>query len=305
MSALTLRPLGTGDLALVAQIQASAADYFHLERGQAPDQATAEAFFTERPPAVPAANHLHFAICLAGEPVGLIDLLLHYPAPGDAYLGLLLLRPDHRRGGLGQQVLRALRPLARARGATQMRVAVLAENAPGMAFWSAQGFETEAVLPGVDYGGKRHEVHRRIQPLIPAPDSPPAEIIRGYWRAMNSNDFDHAAQWLSEDIRVIWPQSREVIEGRAAFSALNDAYPAQGRWRFDLRDLISDGPRLVSVTEITDGATQARAITFHDLRGGRICRQVEYWPAPYPAPDWRAAWVRPMHIDEDQPPAKA
>lgn len=116
---------------------------------------------------------------------------------------------------------------------------------------------------------------------------------------MNGNDFASVARdYLAGDIRILWPQSREVIEGRAAFAALNAAYPATGCWRFHLRDLLSQGGRVCSVTEITDGTQEARAITFHDIREGLIARQVEYWPDPYPAPAWRAAWVRPMRADD-------
>ncbi|WP_227284536.1 nuclear transport factor 2 family protein [Boseongicola sp. H5] len=120
----------------------------------------------------------------------------------------------------------------------------------------------------------------------------PADTVRGFWDAMASNDFHAASRWLSPDFRLDWPQSGEVIEGPAAFAALNTAYPASGRWRFDIRRLVAEGDTVVTEVHVTDGAIEAMALTFHTVRAGRITKQVEYWPDPYDPPEWRAQWVR-------------
>lgn len=116
-----------------------------------------------------------------------------------------------------------------------------------------------------------------------------AEVLRGYWAAMETNDFAHAASFLTEDVVIDWPQSSERIAGRAAFTAVNSTYPAEGRWHFAVRDLMADGNRVVTVTDIDDGVQKARAITFSTLdpASGLIVRQVEYWPGCYDAPPWR------------------
>lgn len=116
-----------------------------------------------------------------------------------------------------------------------------------------------------------------------------AEILRHYWAAMETNDFAHAAGFLTEDVVIDWPQSGERINGRAAFTTVNTAYPAEGRWHFAIKDLMADGNRVVTVTDIDDGVQKARAITFStiDPTSGLIARQVEYWPDCYKAPPWR------------------
>lgn len=111
---------------------------------------------------------------------------------------------------------------------------------------------------------------------------------------MQSNDFDRAAVWLSDDFTLDWPQSRERISGRVDFSAVNTAYPASGIWQFDVLRLLADGDRVVTEVAITDGDMAATAITFHTVQDGRITHQTEYWPDPYPAPHWRAKWVTPI-----------
>ena len=116
--------------------------------------------------------------------------------------------------------------------------------------------------------------------------------MRAYWDDMGSNDFDRAARWFSDDFRLYWPQSQEVIVGRADFVAVNAAYPAEGRWRFRVNRIVAGGDSVVSDVTVTDGAMTARAVTFHRVSGDRIAEQIEYWPDDYPAPVWRARWVR-------------
>ena len=116
-------------------------------------------------------------------------------------------------------------------------------------------------------------------------------IVRAYWDAMATNNFRKAAEWLSEDVLIDWPQSRERIKGRENFVALNHAYPAHGRWTFGLNRLLSQGNEVVTDVSISDGVLAARALTFHTVATGLIHHQTEFWPDTYRAPEWRAAWV--------------
>ncbi len=112
-------------------------------------------------------------------------------------------------------------------------------------------------------------------------------IIREYWEAMATNDFAHASTHLSEDFQFYMPQSGEYFEGREIFATLNTRYPAQGRWQFEIVDIVAQDASGVSDVLVTDGQTEASAITFHWIRNGLIWRQREFWPDPYPAPEWR------------------
>lgn len=68
-------------------------------------------------------------------------------------------------------------------------------------------------------------------------------VIRAIWDAMASNDFTAASQYLTEDFEGYWPQARELITGRGAFAGVNSAYPAAGRWHFDVQRVIASGTR--------------------------------------------------------------
>lgn len=117
------------------------------------------------------------------------------------------------------------------------------------------------------------------------------DTVLDFWRVMGTNDFHAAAQLLSADYEGHMPQSREVIRGRENFAAVNTAYPAQGAWRFTVNRCVAEGDTVVTDVTVTDGAITATVISFHTLRGGKIARQVEYWPDPYDPPPWRRAWV--------------
>lgn len=117
------------------------------------------------------------------------------------------------------------------------------------------------------------------------------QVVENYWAAMQTNDFKRAADLLHDDYLLEWPQSAERIRGRANFVAVNENYPAHGRWEFTVHQVIAEGDRVVSDVDVTDGVVKGRVITFSTVREGRIVYQVEFWPEAYEAPDWRAQWV--------------
>lgn len=117
------------------------------------------------------------------------------------------------------------------------------------------------------------------------------EIIEQFWRAMEGNDFYKAAELLHDDFTLEWPQSGERIRGRENFAKLNTAYPTQGTWHFTINSIVAEGNVVVSDVSVKDGVRLDRAITFSTIRDGKIWKQVEFWPEPFEAPEWRAQWV--------------
>ena len=119
----------------------------------------------------------------------------------------------------------------------------------------------------------------------------PREVVESFWASMRTNDFHAAGRWLADDFECHWPQSAEVICGRANFAEINTRYPAAGLWRFDLVSLVSEGNTVVTDVKVTDGAVQARVLTFHTVDNDLIKKQVEFWPDPFEPPVWRRQWV--------------
>jgi len=118
------------------------------------------------------------------------------------------------------------------------------------------------------------------------------KVVIAFWDAMKSNDFNRASLWLTEDFQGVWPQSSELIIGRKNFTAINENYPANGKWLFEINSIVTENNTVVTDVSISDGVVTARAITFHTVNNGLISKQVEYWPDDYEAPSWRSRWVK-------------
>ena len=121
------------------------------------------------------------------------------------------------------------------------------------------------------------------------------EAVEGLWRAINARDFNAAGDLLHDDFVCEWPQSRERIRGRANFIAVNRDYP--GDWSITVRRIVAGGDQAATEVNIRiDGRTDV-AVSFFELRDGKILRETDYWPEPYDAPAWRARWVEAMEPD--------
>ncbi|WP_417580107.1 nuclear transport factor 2 family protein [Pelagibacterium sp.] len=118
-----------------------------------------------------------------------------------------------------------------------------------------------------------------------------AALAQEFWCRMNTNQWSLAAELFADNIEIVWPQSGEVISSAEDFVALNAAYPANGKWQFSIKRLIGAGERAVTETAISDGTTNAFAVSIFECADDRIVKITEYWPEPYDAPDWRRAWV--------------
>ena len=110
------------------------------------------------------------------------------------------------------------------------------------------------------------------------------EVVREFWRLMSSNDFQSVGAVLADDYVLDWPQSNERIRGRERFARMNMEYPANGPWVFTIHRLVGGEEEAVSDVGVTDGAQNARVISFFTVADGKITRQVEFWPEPYEAP---------------------
>ncbi|HLO27807.1 MAG TPA: nuclear transport factor 2 family protein [Anaerolineales bacterium] len=117
------------------------------------------------------------------------------------------------------------------------------------------------------------------------------QIIEAFWAAMQTNNFEAAGEFLHDDYVLDWPQSGERIRGRANFVAINENYPAHGRWKFTIHHILAEENQVVADVGVTDGVIQARVITFSTLRDGKIVQQTEFWPDPFEPASWRADWV--------------
>ena len=116
-------------------------------------------------------------------------------------------------------------------------------------------------------------------------------VVEQFWKTMQSNDFRAVGELLHEEYVLEWPQSGERVRGRENFVAINENYPAHGRWEFTVHRILAEGDEVVSDVDVTDGVIRGRVITFSRIQDGKILHQTEFWPDPFEAADWRSQWV--------------
>lgn len=117
------------------------------------------------------------------------------------------------------------------------------------------------------------------------------QLIEAFWKRMESNNFYAVADLMHDEFTLEWHQSGELIRGRENFAKINTAYPANGKWYFNINSIVAEGDIVVTDVSVTDGVVKDRVITFSTIRDEKIWKQVEFWPEPFAAPEWRAQWV--------------
>lgn len=159
-----IRPLDpVADLPLVLAFNDQAGDYWLLADRVAPGPQKAADFFTDGPPGCdPSVSH-RLRLFQEGELVGLAELSFGFPTAEDGYLGLMILHPRVRGGGLGRIFLAHVEVLARAAQCPRLYLAVLEENPRGMAFWQREGFAPTGVMR--DDPDTGHRIYRLVKGL--------------------------------------------------------------------------------------------------------------------------------------------
>lgn len=153
------------DRALVDDILGESAGYNLQTYGALPSAQEAGAFFDAFPDECESGDRLIFAICSKGEVIGLAKIARAYPEPDTALLGLLLIRPAHRRRHVGCQIVEQLSHKARTwTGIHRWQLGVLETNEEAIHFWRHCGFRTlaaDCVKPGLQSRG--HVMERKIK----------------------------------------------------------------------------------------------------------------------------------------------
>jgi hypothetical protein len=109
------------------------------------------------------------------------------------------------------------------------------------------------------------------------------EVVEKYWQLMMTNNFRSVGSLLHDQVVLDWPQSNERIRGRDNLAAMNEEYPAHGRWEFVVNRIVGNDTEAVSDVSVTDGVQKARAISFFAVSEGKIVRITEFWPEDSPA----------------------
>lgn len=154
------------DFDIVRDLFIRAADYVLLAAGQLPGDAEVSDFFTGAPSGTDPAKSLHLGLFAPdGQLVAIAGAIFGFPNPDDAYIGLLLIDPDHRGKRLGQHMVDHICTATKTQGAARILIAVLEENEKAHRFWSKMGFTEEMRSLPKQIGTKIQIQIRMVRPL--------------------------------------------------------------------------------------------------------------------------------------------
>jgi ketosteroid isomerase-like protein len=119
------------------------------------------------------------------------------------------------------------------------------------------------------------------------------DTVEALIATLNAGDVDGMDAVFHEDAVMEWPQSGERIVGGDNRRGVYRSFPQLPK--ITPRRIVGAGD--VWVAEATldygDGAEYQTVFVF-ELRDGRIAKETAYWSQPFPAPEWRSAWVERM-----------
>jgi hypothetical protein len=126
-------------------------------------------------------------------------------------------------------------------------------------------------------------------------------VMQQFRAALESSDMGQVSKVLransTDDFVQEWPQSGERIVGREASIKLDEAYAgATGTSpKMTFRRMLGGGDIYVveGTVDYGDG-TPVSYVGVAEFRDGKVHKMTEYFANPFPAPDWRAAYVERM-----------
>lgn len=93
------------------------------------------------PPGFEIANKIYVGIWENGEIVGVLDMLLGYPAAHCVWIGLLLIHGHLHGKRYGSRIVMAIFAAAKIDGYTSIKLGVIDNNETGIRFWDKHGFK--------------------------------------------------------------------------------------------------------------------------------------------------------------------
>ncbi len=111
-----------------------------------------------------------------------------------------------------------------------------------------------------------------------------SEVAVELWNAMEAREWSMVRDLLAPEFRAVFPQSGERFD-RDGYLKLNREYP--GEWHIRICTVVESVEWIVTEIEVDiDGRTD-RAVSFFQVRSGKVTALREFWPEPFAVPEWR------------------
>ena len=114
--------------------------------------------------------------------------------------------------------------------------------------------------------------------------------IDRHWAASAAGDQVAEHEIYHDDAVCAYPQSGEIIHGRANLQALRSHHPGKPSG-FAIRRITGEGDLWVTEYAIDYAGKSAYTVSIMEFRDGKVARETQYFADPFDAPAWRAQWV--------------
>ncbi len=138
--------LGAGDLPALQALFERCTAFFQLVQGGPPRPDEAARWLAEAVPGKAPSDRLTFGLRDDEDRlVGAVDVVRHYPAEREYWLGTMVIEPSIRGVGLGAWFHRQVLGWIRQQGAEGVQLCVQRQNEGALRFWAREGYEETGV----------------------------------------------------------------------------------------------------------------------------------------------------------------
>ena len=116
--------------------------------------------------------------------------------------------------------------------------------------------------------------------------------VREAFAAFNERRFADFSEYVTDDVVEAYPQSGEVMVGRANQLAMHQAFPHPPT--FNIRAIHKSGDLAVVETDERYPEGDWQTIFILELRDGLIARMTMYFGEPFAPPEWRRPFWTPV-----------
>jgi len=152
--------LTAADVARLQGLYEACAEFTILVEGEPPGPRAAADDMTALPPGSrPEDKHVFGLADAGGRLVAMLEAIRDYPEPGTWWIGLMLVDPSRRRGGLGAAFHAGFERWVGEQGCHRIALGVVSANTGGLSFWRRLGFDQERTVEAQSFGRLTHDVH--------------------------------------------------------------------------------------------------------------------------------------------------
>jgi len=115
--------------------------------------------------------------------------------------------------------------------------------------------------------------------------------VKRHWAAFVAGNLGREHEIYHDDAELEYPQSGEVIAGRANIEASRSAQPDRGR--IEAPRILGQGDLWVTDFILMKDGQQTNVVSIMEFRDGKVFHETQYFAEPFKAPAWRAKWAAP------------